>query len=324
MPAAEAGPAVVVVGGGIAGSACARELQAAGVRVRLLDRSANPGGRLASYELHGRVVDLGASYVTAGDERFAAQVRDWESRGLARPWTDTFHVAEGRSITGSKAGPLRWGTAQGLRSLVSDLQRGLDVVRGREVVDVDPGPLVDGELAEAVVLAMPDPQAADLLADTLGEELDAVVPRTWEPVVALAAGWDRRSWDPEVAGVFVNADPVLGWVADDGSRRGDGAPVLVAHSTSQFAEEHLDDPPSAVGPMLAAVSQLLGVADEPEWVEVRRWSLARPAEGRDAPFHLGASMVGLCGDGWHGTPKVEAAYLSGRELGAALGQLVGG
>ena len=87
---------VVVVGAGIAGVACARELRARGVDVRVLERAGHPGGRMASPALHGRPVDLGAAYLTARDPEFTRVVRGWAERGLARPWTDTFAVAGGK------------------------------------------------------------------------------------------------------------------------------------------------------------------------------------------------------------------------------------
>ncbi len=86
---------VTVVGAGLAGLACARALHDAGASVRVLDRGRVPGGRLASRRLDDRPVDLGASYLTAEPgSRFAAVVDDWVARGLARPWTDTFRVAD--------------------------------------------------------------------------------------------------------------------------------------------------------------------------------------------------------------------------------------
>ena len=60
----------------------------------------------------------------------------------------------------------------------------------------------------------------------------------------------------------------------------------------------------------------------PAWTYLHRWSLARPAQPRDAPYHLGDALVGLCGDGW-GPPRVETAWASGRALGAALAERVG-
>ena len=149
--------AVVVVGAGIAGIACARELAAAGVEVRVLERARVVGGRMASRRLHGRPVDLGAAYFTVSDPEFARVVEGWRAAGLARPWTDSLAVFE-NGIRGAAPGPMRWAAPDGLRSLVVALAAGLDVTLQHEVRQVGPGPCVDGELADAVVLAMPDPR----------------------------------------------------------------------------------------------------------------------------------------------------------------------
>lgn len=310
-------PEVAVVGAGIAGAACARALLAGGVGVQVLDRGRAGGGRLASRTLSGRPVDLGASYCTARDERFTAVVDDWLARDVARPWTDAFHVAGPDGLGATKTGPLRYGAPGGLRALVEDLLVGTPVQLATTVTGVGPGPTVDGTSYDAVVLAMPDRQAARLLDASLADELAAVQARTWEPVLALAAGWDDRRWDASFDGCFVEGSDVLGWVADDGRRRGDGAPVLVAHSTSAFAAQHLDEPEAATQALVRATSAVLGIASPPAWTFVQRWTLARPSGPRDAPYHLGPARIGLCGDGW-GAPKVETAYLSGRLLGEQL------
>jgi renalase len=301
---------VVVVGAGIAGVACARVLAAVGHEVQVRDRGRAVGGRMASRALRDRRVDTGASYLTARDPRFAAVVEDWVDRGLARPWTDAFATYGPDGWGTTSRGPVRFGAAGGLRSLVEDLASGLDVRLGVEVTAVGEGPQVDGDAADLVVVALPDPQADRVLQPDLPAERAAVEGRRWEPVLALTAGWPERAWD--VDGVFVDS-PVLAWVADDGRRRGDGSPVLVAHSTGAFAEPRLDDPAAAAPALTAAVRELLDLP-EPAWRTVSRWSFARPAEPRDAPFHLGEAGVGLCGDGW-GSPKVETAWLSGTLLG---------
>jgi len=307
---------VAVVGAGIAGAACGRALVEAGVDVQVLERGHSGGGRLASRTLADRRVDTGASYLTARDERFVEVVDDWLRRGLARPWTDTFHVAGPHGLRETKSGPLRYGAPAGLRSLAEDLLTGTSLQLGTAVTAVGPGPTVDGRPYAAVVLAMPDPQAAWLLHPSLTDETVAAT-RTWEPVLAVAAGWDVRRWDDAFDGCFVEGSDVLGWVADDGRRRGDGAPVLVAHTTSSFAADHLDDPEASADAVVRATSAVLGVDSPPAWTSVQRWTSARPAASRDAAFHLGPARVGLCGDGW-GSPKVETAYLSGRLLGEQL------
>jgi predicted NAD/FAD-dependent oxidoreductase len=324
MTAPGHGPSTpVVVGAGIAGVACARALAAAGHEPRVYDRGRRIGGRMAVRTHDGRPVDLGASYFTAQDERFVAVTDDWVRRGLARLWTDTFHVATPeQGLQGTTTSLPRYATRGGLRSLVEDLADGLAVEYPHEVGEVDAGPAVDGEKAAAVVLAMPDPQALDLLSDDLEQERAALAGSLWEPVLVLAAHWPQRAW-PELDGVFVNESPVLTFVADDGARRGDGAPVLVAHADPVFAAGHLDDPASAAPAMLAELALALGVTAEPDWVEVKRWGVARPVEGRPEPYHLGEAMVGLAGDGWQSRPRIEAAYLSGDALGRELAARLG-
>lgn len=274
---------------------------------------------MAVRHFDGRPVDIGASYFTSSDPIFGAVVGEWEARRLVRPWTNTFTVLSPEGERQS-TGPMRWAAPSGLRSLVEDLARGLVVASGVTVAHVErvDGSLqVDGRTADAVVLAMPDPQARRLLSDELGAEAAALTDE-FEPVLALTARWARRSW-ADRDGVFVNGNSVLGWVADDGLRRGDRSPVLVAHSTAEFARSHLSEPDAAVAPMVAALCDTLGITDQPELAVVNRWTFAKPAGRRDQSFLLSDSGLGVCGDSWSVKPRVESAFLSGRRLGQAIG-----
>lgn len=295
---------VVVVGAGIAGLACARELTTAGVRVRVLDRARAVGGRLASRRYDGRYADIGAAYLVADDPAFAQLVRGWWERGLARPWTDTLAVFSGTHAEEATTGPVRWAAPGGLRSLAEGLAEGLDVRLRTPVTEVPAD-------ADAVVLAMPGPQALRL-APPAGV-LRAARGQRWEPVIAAVLTYGSRHWS-ELHGAFVNDHPVLATVCDDGDRRGDLAPVLVAHSTAEVARRHLDDP-AAAGPVLArAVGELLGIAEEPR-VDVHRWTYAQPAPG-SGDFACD-ERVWLCGDAF-GRPRVQTAWLSGRATARAL------
>jgi renalase len=231
-------------------------------------------------------------------------VRDWVHRGLARPWTDTFAVAGPEGLRSTTTGPVRYAAPGGLRALVADLAAGLDVESGRTVAAVAPDPRVDDEDVPAAVLAMPDPQARRLLDPaTAGRLLDE---RRWEPSLAVVLGWTERRWPADLHGAFVHGD-----------RRGDGAPVLVAHSTAELAAAHLEDPDAAAGPVAAAVGRALGIGVPPAWTAVHRWTYARPAEARSEPFAL-ADGIGVCGDGWAAPSRVQAAWTSGTALGRAL------
>ena len=333
---------VVVVGGGISGVACARVVADAGLDVTLLDRGRRLGGRMAVRTVDGRAVDTGASYFTVSDDGFRAVVDAWRGRGLARPWTDTFDVIDddhaarsGGSGRGEpKQGSQRWASPTGLRSLVEDLATGLTTEQQSvDAVTRDEGTgalQVAGRLASVVVLAMPDPQAARLLDGTFASSSELVggtfassseLVGGYEPTLALVAAWPERIWgagEPAFEGAFVNGDPAITWIADDGRRRGDGAAVLVAHSTADLARAHLADPSGAGPAMFSALRGILGIDPPPAFTHVHRWSFAHPAGTRERTHHLGADGIGLCGDSWAAKPRVEAAWLSGTELGHAV------
>jgi hypothetical protein len=276
---------VVVVGAGVAGLACARELVDAGIPAKVLEQKDIVGGRLASERLGGRWVDTGAAYLTADDPSFLGRLRTWRIDGLARPWTDTLRGQVGPAT-------MRWAAPGGLNSLARDLARGLDVTLGSEVGDLPAAP--------AVVLAMPGPQARRIFPE--------VAEQSWSPVVTAILTYGERSW-PDFHGAFVNDHPVLASVADDGDRRGDRAPVLVAHSTAGYAREN-----SGGDRLAEAVGEVLGIAERPEVVS-RYWPYAQPVPGHGGFARYG--NVYVCGDAF-GRPRVQTAWLSGRAVARAI------
>jgi predicted NAD/FAD-dependent oxidoreductase len=314
------GVSVVVVGAGLAGLACAVELAAAGVPVRVLERAGSVGGRMASGTIEGRPVDIGAAYFTVRDAEFAEVVARWRTAGLARPWTSELAVL-GDGSRGRSPGPVRWAAPHGLRSLVAELAAGLTLELQHEVRHVGPGPVVDGAGADVVVLAMPDPQALRLV-EPASPAVAELTGRDWRPVITVVAGWRSREW-PEMNAAFVNDHPVLSLIADDGDRRGDGAPVLVAHTTADVARAHDAQPRGAVEPVLGAIRELLDLHTQPAWTHAHRWRYAAPTADRDRPFHLGDDGIALAGDGW-GSARVETAWRSGTLLGRAVAARLGG
>jgi len=319
-----------VVGGGISGVACAAALTSYGADVRLLERSHRLAGRMSSPTLRdsgtrfdGRVTDIGASYFTTSDPDFVDVVDRLIARDVVRPWTTSFHVAGPGGIEAVSTGPMRYAAPLGLRSVVEALAEdaGLtDVVLGSEVAAVqvsECGPSIDGQLVEAAAICMPGPQAAAICASLPPTTV------TWEPVIAVTCVYDRQRW-VDLDGVFVNDDPVLTWIADDGRRRGDGAPVLVAHVNPVLAAFHLADPASVVPLAVAAVRRVLGIDTYPDWVDSHRWTFAKPLSASDEPYWLhDSALLGHAGDAWAGGPRVEAAWLSGRLLGRTLTEGLG-
>ncbi len=114
---------------------------------------------------------------------------------------------------------------------------------------------------------------------------------------------------------------LLTWISDDGRSRGDGAPVLVAHTSPEAAREFLDDPAAAIGPVLAELPGVLGgsAPSEPLLARAHRWRFASPAHTHEQAFGwLPEALIGVCGDAWGERSRVEQAWLSGDALGSAL------
>ena len=91
-----AGPdSCLVVGAGISGLLAARELQAEGWRVTVLDKRRGVGGRMATRRVGEGNFDHGAQFFTVRGERFADLVEGWLAAGAAEGWTRGFAEAAG-------------------------------------------------------------------------------------------------------------------------------------------------------------------------------------------------------------------------------------
>ena len=288
----------------------------------------------------GHVVDVGAAYVTAREPAFADVVADWQDRGLLRPWTVRLAVADGDEFVGFTDELTRYASPDGLRSLVEDLARRLPAYVqihhatnaerfrvGQGGFSVQARSTQTGVVRQfhgaTLALCMPGPQAISLLGSdpgAAGEVLEAARRQRYEPILTLVCQWPTRSWEP-FAACFVNNNDAVSFVADDGDRRGDDAAVIVAHSTPALAAQFLTEPAAATAVLLSAVGRLLDIAEPPEHCQVRRWSLAKPANtvgDASTTFALAANGLGLAGDAFDARPRVEAAWISGDSLGRAM------
>ena len=151
-------------------------------------------------------------------------------------------------------GPMRFAAPNGLRSLVEDLAAalpaGVAVRTDRNAAwlrrgavrpwGLDAGPVTGGTSADPALppsgwtstsrrmwwrfasrhhrrpTCCESPNDPDLTGLA-----DACARRRYEPLLALVAQWPQRSWEP-FPGCFVNGDATIAFIADDGSRRGDG------------------------------------------------------------------------------------------------------
>ncbi len=91
---------VAIIGAGLAGLTCARELSLQGHDVHLFEKRETVSGRMARIRMQpdqganqtAEAVwfDHGAQYFTARSAEFAQQVRDWKNRGVVQQWCGPF------------------------------------------------------------------------------------------------------------------------------------------------------------------------------------------------------------------------------------------
>ncbi|MEM6453738.1 MAG: FAD-dependent oxidoreductase [Acidobacteriota bacterium] len=346
-PALRRPPRVAVVGGGIAGLACARVLADHGLAVTVFDKGRGPGGRASTRRVDGvGTFDHGAQYFTARDPHFARRVASWQQIGAVAPWTGTIvHLdADGRAHEraapriGDATAATRWVGTPGMNAVLAHLGAELDVRHGHRVdaliddgrrwrltVDAPDDAPAQPASFDVVALAVPAAQAAALVPrlPELRAQLDAV---EMAPCIAALVAYDAPL-DAAFDGAFVHDGP-LGWVARNASKpgRAAGGPAdtWVLHASVDWSTRHLErEPEASAAPMLRAFAQLLGGARLPKPVHraVHRWRYARTLVPIGEPcLYEPTARLGVCGDFCLGA-KVEAAWRSGIALaGRILGR----
>lgn len=302
----------LVIGGGMAGLACATGLARNGARVTVLDKGRGPGGRMAArrVEIAGEQVsfDHGAQYFTVRDPAFRAVVAQWEQAGVAARWP--------------AAGDEAWVGVPGMNAPVRALASGLDVrwgVRAERLVRVGDGWQAETEgatfTAATVLVAVPAEQAAVLLAEVAPELAALAAGVQSAPCWAVMAGFDAPL--ALAADTFRSDTAPVSWAARGSAKPSRaGAEAWVIHASPARSRELLDVPKDEVAQILLAdFFAATGTAPAmPVHLDAHRWLYALPEarKGEGARFDA-ALRIGIAGD-WLHSPRVEGAFLSGRAL----------
>jgi len=316
---------IAIVGAGLAGLACARRLEQAGHAVRLFEKSRTAGGRMATRRSEEAAWDHGAQYFTVSGPAFGALVEEARHAGNVAAWAPRWPGGEQEQrelwvgVPGIAALP-RWMAAS------LDLRPGTRIVAlhrrgGAWVLADDAGGT--HEAFDAVVLALPAPQALPLVGDrpALAGRLAAVA---MAPCWALMVAFERRlevpldaDWSP---------DPVLPWLARNSAKpRRSGLDAWVLHADADWSSRHLEaDAPTVRRALLERFAQRVGTELPPVAVtEAHRWRYARVTAPLGEPCLFDpAEGLGLCGD-WCLDARVEAAFESGDALGRRMAEWAG-
>lgn len=315
-------PHIAIIGAGIAGLSCATALQHAGLSVSVFDKSRGPAGRMSTRRAENWQCDHGAQYFTARHPDFRAEVARWQQAGVAGLWNPRLQVIDGVSLKKFGAPVERFvGTPRmtaPARFLADTLPLQLQTTIKQLERHADGWHLFSAEHAwldhcfDAVILAMPAPQAASLLQQTAPELA------TLAENVVMRGSWTLMLQFTEPLelpfdAAFVNRGP-LRWIARDSSKPGRGkAETWVLQATAAWSEENLEETPDIVTASLLEAFEHLG-GTTPATSTAHRWLYADSDPALDIAYAWQATMgLGLCGD-WLNGGKVEGAWLSGHEL----------
>ena len=330
---------VIVIGAGMAGLTCARQLKQSGLDVTIVEKSAGVGGRMATRRLQGTWVDHGAQLLSTKSDGFSGFVRKLQEKGIIQEWTrDVYQLsAAGLFPPDADKRHTRYCCPLGMTAIAKYLAHEMSIVNNARIVSVSHNDhrwrlMTDRqEILETkvIVSTMPAPQFLPIFEEVLAPApsfLQAVQSVKFAPSVTIMAGYNANnsannsasnSIPEEWQAIRCVDDPILSWISYDSSKHPDKAiqPVFVLQSTADFAKQSMEEPDLEIAgkPLLNQAGRLLAKwLANPEWWQVHRWRYALAEES------LGVSCLStsiplplICAGDWCAGKNIEAAYNSG-------------
>lgn len=345
---------IAVVGAGLSGLVCTQCLHRAGYRVVALEKSRGLGGRMATRRLPDTCADHGLRWLEEQGPQSQKLIQSLLGKGL-QPWEAQVYCWQAGELVPLPSSP-RYIAAEGITTVAKQLGAGLKICRGQRVVAISPTaqgwdlrlePLSgDGQTlsAKALVMAIPAPQALDLLqplSSVLGSGLLATLAAVqFNPCITAIACFSEveRALFETLPWAAVQGSPEApaAWISRESSKgRNPDCPALVIQSSAAFAAAHLDE--ADLMPVGMALlddvktrfwAGLPLAKTQPQVLQVHRWRYAT-VRSPAAKTHLSASQplpLALAGD-WFSpdenpNPGFEQALRSGIAAAEAINALL--
>ena len=328
VPGSDTRPTVAIVGAGVSGLACARELVASGLKVKLFDKSRGVGGRLSTRYAGDYEFDHGAQFFTTTDPRFNDTVRAAMRAGVVAPWIGPALYLTDETVEADR-GKRRFVGMPRMNSFAKWLADGLDIDLGRRVTDLaDEGGWrlsFDDDSHElgfsAVVLTAPAPQTLAMLPDGF-VHADTIRTAKMDACFALMIGLEGEH-EFGIDTLRAKGLPV-DWIAVNSTKPGrpGGVTTLTIHAEANWSNAHVEADRDDIARTLRQVaSDLLfhDLSGAPHQT-LHRWLYSSVAHPAGEPCLYDPELrVAVCGD-WCPGGRVEGAYLSGLAAAERLAQ----
>jgi renalase len=309
-----------IVGAGLAGIYCGRQLQKAGLDVALFDKSRGIGGRLATRRVADQRLDHGLPYWEVLGDRTAALTQELEAIGLLQPWLVATTDAADPKDWATLPSETHWMAPLGMTAITKHLAQNLTVHRGMQLATLqamaDHWQLTfeSGEIiaAKRVVLALPLPQVITLTNSFITVR-DRPPEIPYAPALSLMVAYDPLNLDVSWQALRLTQHPIWRTLSREGNKRSPNDHILVCQTSAPFASDHLDvsDLTPAADELLASLQTLFSLSS-PLWWQIHRWRYALPEAAYGHPYYRFPTALPLiaCGD-WCLGNGIEGAITSG-------------
>ncbi len=308
---------IAIIGAGIAGLSCADYLAMAGHEVALFDKGRGPGGRMSTRRVETSAgqasFDHGAQYFTVRDPAFERVVGDWATLGVAARWPE--------------AGTDTWVGVPTMNAVIKHMVSHHDVTFGflvKAMTRCDDKWKIVGEHGsksdfDAVVVAVPAEQAVSILSlhdfEMARTALLARSQPCWTALFSFAGPV------PLKGNILKDVGPIA-WAARNNSKP--GRPEVeswVVQGNGTWSMRELEESPAHVAQALRLSFEEAVGAPLPELVysTAHRWRYALTSGAGLSALWNADLHLGVCGD-WLLGPRVECAWLSGKELGVRMSE----
>ncbi|WP_404415432.1 NAD(P)/FAD-dependent oxidoreductase [Marinospirillum sp.] len=310
--------AIAIIGAGLAGLTCARELTQAGRRVTVFEKARGPGGRLSSRRQLNSTFDLGAQALTAQHSDFAKQLRVWETEGCLQPWKGAGTLP---SWVGSpRMSALTRHYSKGLNLVTATCISHLQATEDQQWSLVDTTGKIWGPFTQ-VVLATPANQALPLIDQASGSLKRQLSQVKEDPV--WVAYFALQSTSLPTANCLQPASSYLRRATLLNSKPGQESELQrwVVEATPRWSQEHLDLPKGEAARRLFNIwanDMATELPSHPQLLDAHRWLYGSVSTHLQQGFLEDAEQqLFVCGDFCRGS-TAEAAWQSGHELAQAL------
>ncbi|HEX7644696.1 MAG TPA: FAD-dependent oxidoreductase [Burkholderiaceae bacterium] len=332
---------IAIVGAGLSGLICARQLLEQGNTVIVYEKAAEAGGRMRTRQTEIGGFDHGAQYFTASSGPFKQAIVGWRKAGLVAPWSGKLVVLDnGETRPAARTAALlkqRFVAVPGMNALTAHLAQGVELRTEQAVRKIEEygehqwllkiasdGAPIEASAGpfDAVIVATPATSASSLLS-VVPKLADEAARVRYAPCWSLMLGFPMPL-DLGYDGAWVEGSR-LSWIARDSSKpKRRAGEHWVAHASGAWSDEHYeDDEERAREKLLKAFRDATGSEVQPLYVALHRWNSAQALDPLgEGCLWDGDNRIGACGDwfaaGLDGAGRIENAYLSGLAMAEAL------